>query len=456
MFDDTIAAIATPLQPAGLGVIRISGPQAIAQANQLFQPSRGVSVVESPNQKLRHGWLILEGQLVDEALLVVMRAPHSFTGEDVVELQCHGSPMVLQMVLQHLVRQGTRLAEPGEFTRRAFLRGRLDLTRVEAIADLIHADSQMSVLLAAQQLRGRLYEAIEELQEELIQVASLIEAWIEFPDEDEEFTGQADCELRLQRLQYQLKKLLAQSEQGRRLRNGIHVVLCGRPNVGKSSLMNALLRENRSIVTDIPGTTRDVIEESLEIRQFAFRVSDTAGIRSTDDLVEQHGVQRTRRALAQADLVVLLLDGSQELLAEDQELLEEVRPKPHLVVGTKADLWQRTDPVWVAQLPQGWLPFSVHQPESLQYVEDALWRASLPEDLPSLEQPWLINLRQQEAAKKALESLETAQVTLHQRLGEELVAADLRRVLDALGEIVGQTTADDLLSRVFAEFCIGK
>ncbi|MEL0221303.1 MAG: tRNA uridine-5-carboxymethylaminomethyl(34) synthesis GTPase MnmE [Deltaproteobacteria bacterium] len=456
MFADTIVAIATPLQPSGLGVIRVSGSTAIASVGSIFQPSHGGTVAESPNRKLRHGWLNIEGQLVDEAMLVVMRGPHSFTAEDVVELQCHGSPQMLQMVLQQILMLGTRLAEPGEFTRRAFLNGRLDLTRVEAIADLIHADSRMSVLLAAQQLRGRLYETIQQLQEELIQIASLIEAWIEFPDEDEEFTGQTDCERRLQSLCSKLEELLQKGRQGRLLRNGVHVVLCGRPNVGKSSLMNALLRENRSIVTEIPGTTRDIIEESLEIHQVAFRLSDTAGIRRTEDLVEKQGVERTKKAIEQADLVLLLLDGSQELQAEDQELFAEVEDKPLLIVATKADLWDQELPKWKNDIQSRWIPFSVHQAETLEELEEALYHNSISEDVPSLEESWLTNLRQQAAAEKASESLKIAQNLLQQRTGEEFVAAELRRALNALGEIVGQTTADDLLSRVFAEFCIGK
>ena len=456
MFADTIVAIATPLQPSGLGVIRVSGSIAIASVGTIFQQSHGGSVAESPNRKLRHGWLNIEGQLVDEAMLVVMRGPHSFTAEDVVELQCHGSPQMLQMVLQQILMLGTRLAEPGEFTRRAFLNGRLDLTRVEAIADLIHADSRMSVLLAAQQLRGRLYETIQQLQEELIQIASLIEAWIEFPEEDEEFTGQTDCERRLQSLRSKLEELLQKGRQGRLLRNGVHVVLCGRPNVGKSSLMNALLRENRSIVTEIPGTTRDIIEESLEIHQVAFRLSDTAGIRRTEDLVEKQGVERTKKAIEQADLVLLLLDGSQELQAEDQELFAEVEDKPSLIVATKADLWDQELPKWKNDIQSRWIPFSVHQAEILEELEEVLYHSSISEAVPSLEESWLTNLRQQAAAEKASESLEIAQNLLQQRTGEEFVAAELRRALNALGEIVGQTTADDLLSRVFAEFCIGK
>jgi tRNA modification GTPase len=456
MFSDTIVAIATPPQPSGLGVIRVSGPAAIVSVETLFQPSQGETVAESPNRKLRHGWLSLEGQLVDEVMLVVMRAPHSFTAEDVVELQCHGSPQVLQMVLQQILKLGARLAEPGEFTRRAFLNGRLDLTRVEAIADLIHADSRMSVLLAAQQLRGRLYETIHEIQEELIQVASLIEAWIEFPDEDEEFTGQIDCGQRLQSLRRKLEGLLQKGEQGRLLRTGVHVVLCGRPNVGKSSLMNALLRENRSIVTEIPGTTRDVIEESLEIHQVAFRLSDTAGIRQTTNLVEQEGVGRTRQAIEKADLVLLLLDGSRALNVEDKELLAEVEDKPYLIVATKADLWEGKLPKWKDVIHSRWIPFSVHQAVQLDELEKALYHNSISENIPSLEEPWLTNLRQKAAAEKASESLEIAQNLLQQQIGEEFVAAELRRALNALGDVVGQTTADDLLSRVFAEFCIGK
>ncbi len=439
-------------------MIRVSGPQAMRAAAQVFRPTNQMDVASLPSRKLHHGWIQFDGDLIDEALLAIMRAPRSFTAEDVVELQCHGSPQVLQSVLTRLCQQeGVRLARAGEFTRRAFLNGRLDLTRVEAISDLIHADSKLSMLLAAQQLRGKLYETIQAIQETLIQVASLIEAWIEFPDEDEEFMHQADCERRLAAIVEQLKQMLRTAESGKIARNGVHVVLCGRPNVGKSSLLNALLRENRAIVTDVPGTTRDVIEETLEINQITFRLNDTAGIRDTTDLVEREGVERSRRLVEQADLVLLLLDGSKELMAEDQRLLEDLREHSVLIVATKQDLWSTHEPQWLQQWnSREWIGVSTKHLESVERLEQRMWQLAVHNDLPALDQPWLTNLRQQQAAERALQSVEQALVTLKARQGEEFLAADLRRALDALGEIVGQTTPDDLLGRVFAEFCIGK
>ena len=332
--DDTIAAIATPLQPSGLGVIRISGPQAVPVVEPLFKGD-GKELQKTETHKLIHGWIHDDGELLDQVLVVVMRAPHSFTTEDVVEIQCHGSPFILRTILTLVLRQGARLAKAGEFTQRAFLHGRLDLTQVEAVSDLIHASSEIGAKLAAQQLCGKLFHAINQVKKQVVSIASLVEANIEFPEEDTEFTHRDDCLQRLNQASADLENLLSHADRGRQIRDGFSVALIGRPNVGKSSLLNTLLREQRAIVTTIPGTTRDSIEESVQIQGLAFRLTDTAGIRKTEDLIETEGIRRTQNVRDNADLVLLILDASEKLMDEDLSLISEIEQERTIVVLNK-------------------------------------------------------------------------------------------------------------------------
>jgi tRNA modification GTPase len=457
--DDTIAAIATAQQPSGLGVIRISGPQALAAAELIFRSSGAVALSEAPSHQFRHGWIADAEGWVDEVLAVVMREPRSFTTEDVVELHCHGSVLVQQTILGLLIEQGVRLAEPGEFTRRAFLKGRLDLTRVEAISDLIHARSKGGMRVAAQQLRGQLFEAISAVQEQLIQVASLVEASIEFPEEGETFTHREDCLRRIEDASCELERLLAHADQGRRLREGVATALIGRPNVGKSSLLNALLRESRAIVTAVPGTTRDLIEETVQLHGLAFRLTDTAGLRESFDEVESEGIRRTRNTWSAAELVVLVVDQNQPPDAEDQRLLAEADPARTLVAQNKADLpsGNEVQDAWQTVLQDfEAVRMSATTGEGLELLKARMVRWAMGGELPRAEEVWITNLRQQQAAQQALDALRQAQTTLEQDAGEEYLALDLRHALNALGAVVGETTADDLLARIFSEFCIGK
>ena len=455
--EETIVALATANQPAGLGVIRVSGPRAIEVVELYFRAKHGEkSLKDYPSYRFCHGWLEQKQQPIDEVLIVIMRAPRSYTAEDVVEIHCHGSPLVCKTILDLLLQQEVRLANPGEFTQRAFLNGRLDLTQAEAIADLIHADSRAGMQVAVQQLRGKLFQQIQQIQEQIIQIASLVEAWIEFPEEEETFTHREDCLARLQQICAALELLLQNAKKGKFLRNGVCVALIGKPNVGKSSLLNALLQENRAIVTDIPGTTRDVIEEAIEIQGLAFRLLDTAGICNTVDPVEFAGIERSYLAQKKSDLTLLLLDGSMPLQPEDLALIQDFDSASLLLVWTKKDLWQKTP------LPkEPWhqlssVAVSAKTGQGLKEMEQKMLDLVAEGALDPDGQVWITNLRQQASAQIALDSLQQAQQGFTAGMGAELLAIDLRRGLDALGEIVGETTADDLLSRVFSEFCIGK
>lgn len=454
--DDTIAAVATPLQPSGLGVIRVSGTEAVSLVEPLFK-GRERPLKKAETHKLLYGWIHDEGELLDKVLLVVMRAPHSYTTEDVVEIQCHGSPLVLRTILDLVLRQGARLAEAGEFTQRAFLHGRLDLTQVEAVADLIHASSEVGAKLAAQQLHGKLYQAIDIVKKQVVSTASLIEAGIEFPEEGLEFTQREDCLQSLDHACADLENMLSHAEQGRRMREGFAVALIGRPNVGKSSLLNTLLREQRAIVTTIPGTTRDSIEESVQIQGVAFRLTDTAGIRKTADLLETEGIRRTQIVRDKADLVLLILDSSEQLTEEDQTLIRDVEQERTIVVLNKKDRLSAKLPEWYEAISaMESVLISAKTGDGCDELESCLFAKATQGGLPQQDEIWITNRRQQQAAKNALAALQQAREIFENSDGEEFLAVDLRSCLNALGEIVGETTPDDLLGQIFSEFCIGK
>ncbi|MDP6216327.1 MAG: tRNA uridine-5-carboxymethylaminomethyl(34) synthesis GTPase MnmE [SAR324 cluster bacterium] len=454
--EDTITAIATPIQSSGLGVIRVSGTDAVSIVESLFK-GKVASLKRTETHKLQYGWIHDEGDLLDQVLLVVMHAPHSYTKEDVVEIQCHGSPLVLRAILDLILMHGARLAEPGEFTQRAFLHGRIDLTQVEAVADLIHATSEVGAKLAVQQLQGKLFQAIDAVKKQVVSIASVIEASIEFPEESLELTKREDCLQRLDCVCADLENMLSRAEQGRQMREGFSVVLIGRPNVGKSSLLNTLLREQRSIVTSIPGTTRDSIEESLQIQGVAFRLTDTAGIRQTKDLIETEGIRRTEKIRDKADLVLLILDASEKLTEEDQSLISDVEQERTIVVINKKDCLSGKLPEWYEAISaMESVLISAKFGDGCDDLESCLFEKVTQGRLPQKDEIWITNLRQQKAAKNALAALRQAREILEHSAGEEFIAVDLRSCLNALGEIVGETTPDDLLGQIFSEFCIGK
>lgn len=455
--DDTIAAIATPLGAGGVGIVRVSGREAVEIVHPLFRQHGGGGLRAAESHRLLHGWVEQDGAAVDEVLAVVMRAPRSYTREDVVELHCHGGTLVLRTVLELVCGRGARLAQPGEFTWRAFMNGRLDLTQAEAVGDIVAARSGLGLRVSADQLRGRLHGAIQTLREEVAHVAALVAAGIDFPEEDVVFSHRDEIRARLDGARGRLRALLETAEQGRILRDGLGVAIVGKPNVGKSSLLNALLRESRAIVTEIPGTTRDTLEEALDLDGLAVRLIDTAGIRETDDVVEREGIARTERAIAGADLVLVVLDGAAPLEAADRRVLERAPADATLAVVNKRDRMPGPEPAWHAELDgRPRVALSAKTGEGLPALEAWIRRWALHDERPLLEHALITNLRQREAARRAAEALDEALRGIAERRGDELLAVDLSRALDALGDIVGETTADDLLNRIFAEFCIGK
>lgn len=464
--NDTICAIATPPGEGGVGIVRVSGEKAVDIATGLVVLRSGVPLGSSASHVLHHADLLdptgsHRNAPLDEALVVVMRAPRSYTGEDVVELQCHGGAFILGTICDTLVRAGARLAEPGEFTKRAFLNGRLDLAQAEAVLDTIRAKTAGSLRIAQEQLRGALSREIGVVRETLIGLLAHVEAGIDFVEEDITFIQTAELAAGLTQACDAVGGLLAHGREGLILREGVTAAILGRPNVGKSSLLNALLKTDRAIVTPIPGTTRDVLEEVLNIRGIPVRLLDTAGIRETTDPVEQEGVKRSRAAQEQADLLLIVLDGSMPLTPEDRALLERVPPgmdQKRLLVVNKADLPGRLDP---AALPPAGPDCAVSRISAktgagLDELRDRIRALLISPDIEARETVLVTHLRHHDALRRTLDALTAVCASVKARAAGELIAMDLRAAIDALGEITGAVSTDDILDRIFRDFCIGK
>jgi len=465
---DTICAIATPVGEGGIGILRLSGEKAVEIASRLVRLRSGRSLGSVRSHQLYHADILDGGvgdragpQALDESLVVVMRAPRSYTGEDVVEFHCHGGPWVLQTVGEALVRNGARTAEPGEFTKRAFLNGRLDLTQAEAVLDTIRARTSGALRLAQEQLRGTLSKELDRMRDHLIRLLAHVEATIDFTEEDITFIAADELTSGLERTMVEIAGLVESGREGRILREGVTAAIIGRPNVGKSSLLNALLRTDRAIVTPIPGTTRDVLEEVLNIRGLAVRLLDTAGLHETDDPVEREGVRRSQAAMDQAELLLIVLDGSVPLTPEDREIVAGCPGKKRLLIVNKADLPRRIDLAEVSTGEKGERPvpevhISARTGEGLDDLRDRIRTLMVRGDLEPGERAVITRLRHEAALERAREALANALNSVRGGLPGEFVAMDLRAAIDGLGEITGAASADDILERIFRDFCIGK
>lgn len=478
--EDTICAVATPAGEGGIGIVRISGPGALVVAEKILRLRSNQSLGAAPSHTLHLADILwprissgstesvryetrLTDQSIDEALVVFMKGPRSFTAEDVVEIHCHGSGVVLGRVCEACISAGARLAAPGEFTKRAFLNGRLDLSQAEAVLDTIKAKSQAGLKIAQRHLRGELGRQVDRMRARLLGMLAHVEAGIDFVDEDIAFIGREELITSLLGTLDEIEKMLATAETGRVLREGARVVIVGRPNVGKSSLLNSLLREDRAIVTEIPGTTRDVIEESVIWDGLAITLVDTAGLRETTDVVEQEGIKRTRSAQENGDMVLHVLDAAE---LNEHGLGEFVRPADRrqdqdMVVINKCDLVDTMSQKRLA----GWVeertgcsvqPISVRTGAGLEELKEAMRSRLSQVSLESNEGVVITNVRHRLALERAGVSVREALDATRRGIEPEFVAVDLRGACDALGEITGVITSDDILDRIFSEFCIGK
>ena len=472
MQNDTIAAIATPPGIGGVGIIRISGADAFNVALPLLRRP-GMKTAIPPSHQLTYAHVInpQTGEILDEVLVAFMHAPRTYTCEDVVEIQGHGGPLILKRILRAVLAQGARMANAGEFTLRAFLNGRLDLSQAEAVMDLIDAQTEAGQRLAMQQLRGKLSEQVEQARHAILGVIARIEASIDFPEEEVPTPQPEELYPMIAEAQHFVVQLLAGSEQGRLYRQGLRTAIIGRPNVGKSSLLNALLRSERAIVTPVAGTTRDTVEEVANLRGIPLHLIDTAGITPSDDPVEQIGVQRSRAAAESADVVLLVFDGSEPLTAQDQRVSHELqamgfttaseeqgRHRPVIIVLNKADCEQRIEHTTLERLwPHAdYVATSTLTGAGLAQLEEMLANVVLEGRTLTSESVLVTSARHQEALRRAAEHLHASLASIEQKLPLDFASIDLRAAYDTLGEVTGETASDDLLDRIFSEFCIGK
>ncbi|SDE77197.1 tRNA modification GTPase MnmE [Sporomusa acidovorans DSM 3132] len=458
--DDTISAIATAVGEGGIGIIRLSGDKSISIADKIFASNAGKRVINTPSHRVLYGTIIdpENNETVDEALILVMRAPRSYTCEDIVEIHCHGGPVPLQRVLAITLGEGARLAEPGEFTKRAFLNGRLDLAQAEAVIDIIRSKTDASLKAAVGNLSGRLSEQVKGLRHAVLRMIAQLEAAIDFPEEDIEEAAAADVAELIKQADLQLASLLATAQTGRILREGLATVIIGKPNVGKSSLLNALLREKRAIVTDIPGTTRDIIEEYVNIRGIPLKIIDTAGIRETADVVERIGVERAKELVGQADLILLLLDSSTPLATEDKSVLTLLSGKQALVLINKSDLPARLEVAEVEKYTAGRqvLKISVTQGMGLEQLEKEIVNMVYSGQINQGEAMFVNNVRHANALRQAQQRLADALTTIEAGMPTDCIVIDLRAAWEKLGEITGDTVGEDIIDQIFTQFCIGK
>jgi tRNA modification GTPase len=452
---DTICAVSTPPGEGGIGIIRISGKEALSIAARVFKPHNGNDISGAGTHTLHYGHVIdpATGETADEVLMSVMRAPATYTREDVVEINCHGGMMPLRRTMGLLISAGARQAEPGEFTKRAFLNGRIDLAQAEAVMDIIRAKTDLSHRAANEQLLGVVSGEVSNLRDRLVSLIASVEAGIDFPEEDIATESGNSLADEVAGIITAVESLLTSFTYGRILRDGFATAIVGRPNVGKSSLLNALLKQNRAIVTEIPGTTRDVLEEYLNISGVPIKILDTAGIRHTHDMVEQEGVRRSLAAIESADIVLVVLDGSQTLAPEDGRVLEEVKGKNAIAIINKSDLPRKLERF---DSPHLQVSLSCRTGDGLDGLKRAISDMVTQGTIGSREHAWAVNQRHKTALEQTNASLQRSLDSIKSNLSPEFVAMDLRGALDSLGLITGATCTEDILVRIFNDFCIGK
>jgi tRNA modification GTPase len=458
---DTIAAISTPMGEGAIAIVRLSGDEAFSIADKLYRGVGGKRISDAASHTIHYGHIIdpKTGQVAEEVMVSVMKGPKTFTKEDVVEINCHGGIVSVNRVLQLVLNHGARLAEPGEFTKRAFLNGRIDLSQAEAVMDLIRAKTDRAMNVALGQMEGRLSKLVKRLRQEILETLAHIEVNIDYPEYDdvEEMTHQLLLE-KAGFVKGEIEKLLKTSQQGKILREGLSTVIVGRPNVGKSSLLNSLVHENKAIVTDIPGTTRDVIEEYVNVRGVPLRLLDTAGIRETEDIVERIGVERSRQVLKEADLILLVVNYSDELTQEDENLFKVVEDMDVIVIVNKTDLPQKIDMERVRELAAGHrlVTTSLLEDQGVDELEESISSLFFAGSIEAGDMTYVSNTRHIALLNQALNSIEEALNGVDFGTPIDIIQIDLTRTWELLGEIIGESVHDSLIDQLFSQFCLGK
>lgn len=455
--NDTIAAISTGMTNSGIGVVRISGEDAVKVADRIFRKPNGRKLSEEKTFTIHYGHIYDENELIDEVLVMLMRGPRSYTAEDTVEIDCHGGVLVMRKILETVVKNGARLAEPGEFTKRAFLNGRIDLSQAEAVIDVINAKNDYALKSSVNQLNGAMSRKVKELREKLIYEIAFIESAL---DDPEHISLEGYPEILHERLipiKQEIEKLLATADNGRVVREGVKTVILGKPNAGKSSLMNVLVGEERAIVTDVAGTTRDTLEENIRLHGISLNIIDTAGIRDTDDIVEKIGVDKARQIADDADLIIYVVDGSRPLDENDREIMELIRGRKAIVLLNKTDLEMLvTEKELEERTGQTVIPVSTKEQKGIDVLEERIRELFFSGKIDFNDEVMITNVRHKTALREAYDSLLLVEKSIEDQMPEDFFSIDLMNAYEELGTIVGEALEDDLVNEIFSKFCMGK
>lgn len=470
--DDTIAAISTAPGEGGIGIVRISGDDSLKILCKIFKSARGRDTCDFKTYTLRYGYIVdpADGKEIDEVIVSFMKAPHTYTKEDIVEINCHGGVMPLRRILEVVLNSGARLAEPGEFTKRAFLNGRIDLSQAEAVIDMIRSKTDMSMGAALKQLEGKLSFEVKKLKDSLLDIMSHIDASIDFPEEGIEDVLYDDLMDSCRKITDRLDAMIQSADTGKILREGLNTVIIGKPNVGKSSLLNALLDENRAIVTDVPGTTRDVIEECINIRGIPVNIIDTAGIRETKDKIEKLGVKRSKEYFSRADIVIFVLDSSDIFSEEDKNIFELINTEQQggsslkiggrkaIILINKVDLPSRLDRSLVEKYSNGRkiIDISIKTGEGIDLLKDEIYNFVYSGGVKRGQEVLVTNVRHKDLLVRAKSSMMKAIKTLDMKLPLDLISIDINEALEYIGQITGESVREDIIDRIFSQFCVGK
>lgn len=456
MLFDTIAAISTPRGEGGIGIVRISGNNALDILEKIFKPKSGKAIKGLRNYSINYGHIFDGETLVDEVLVSIMKAPNTYTREDIVEINCHGGFVITEKVLEVVLKNGARIAEIGEFTRRAFLNGRIDLTQAEAVIDLIHGKTEKSVSLSLNQLRGDLKEQIEHLKKLVLDVAAHINVVLDYPEEGIDDPLPEHLVENLQEVLDTTDRLIKSYDKGKMIKEGIKTAIVGKPNVGKSSILNSVLKEERAIVTHVAGTTRDIIEEVVNLKGIPLVLVDTAGIRKTDDLVENIGVEKSKKLIESADLILFVVDGSRPLDEEDMKIHEAIKAEKVIGILNKIDIKEDIDLSPLTKISK-WLEISAIKNQGIDEMEEEIYRHIIDENIEDSSQKITItNVRHKSALEKTKQSIENIFETIESGLPMDLMAVDIKGALDSLSEVTGEISSEDLLDHIFSNFCVGK
>ena len=457
MRTDTIAAIATAMSNSGIGIVRISGEDAFSIINSIYSGKTKKDFHHLKSHTMHYGYIVDNSEIIDEVLVLIMRGPHSFTGEDVIEIQCHGGVFVVKKILETVIKYGARPAEPGEFTKRAFLNGRMDLSQAEAVIDVINSKNEYALKSSVSQLRGNVQKKIQRIREEILYHTAFIETALDDPEHISVDGYGEKLKITVDSLLDELKDLLDNSDNGRMIKEGIKTVIVGKPNAGKSSLLNVLLGEERAIVTDIEGTTRDVLEETVQLSGISLQLIDTAGIRNTEDIVEKIGVDKAKTYAEDADVIIYVVDASRELDDNDKNIIEMIGNKKAIVLLNKSDLdTVITKEMMISYLDKPMIEISAKEESGIRELEDMLKKMFFSGEISFNDEVYITNIRHKNAISEAYQSLLKVNISIENNMPEDFYSIDLLDAYESLGNITGETMGEDLVNEIFSKFCMGK